>query len=849
MFFIYLLAAAAVTALLVWYFFSLQKGGYTTVEGDSQSISIGVQGGYSPALIQAEAGKPLTIHFDRKESGECTSHVVFSDLGIDSYLPANRTTAVTLPALKAGDYPFACGMNMVHGMLRVSGNYEPSEDEKTASAVQNVYSNTAPTTTTATTNESSISERDAEIAELKKKLIVGAIFSIPVFIIGMGSMFWGQNWPAWLTSPWLQAILVTPVMFYTGWDIHRVGWNAIAHRSPEMNALVTMGTTAAYVFSLFVTVAPNLLPENARNTYFDSVGVVLTLVIMGNLLESRARAGTGDAINALMKLRPDTAIALTEAEIADGSWKLPTAGHEVSMDSIMPGEILKVPGGNSVPTDGIVVAGSAQVDESMITGESKPVPRSINEAITGGTMALDAPLAMRVTATGKDTVLSQIVELVSSAQASKAPVQALADKIAQFFVPAVFIIAVWTFALWISFGPSPQLTYAITTAVTVLVIACPCALGLATPLSVTAGIGVGAKNGILIASARALENARHIGTVVFDKTGTITQGIAEVESTANGAISYAEDPIKKSSPAAIAELKALGIHTIMLSGDKAETAQKVAEQAGIDTVISEVKPDGKAFWISYIQSQVSQGQQGSKKHLVAMVGDGINDAPALAQSDLGFAMGTGTDIAMKSADVTLMTGELNGVARMIRLSKLTMRNIHQNLGFAFGYNVVGIAIASGLFYPLTGWLLSPMIAGLAMALSSASLITNANRLRTIDITKATSAELSNRTQVDTTSEVSISSTQHKPQVIIDDATHFHQGELMFEFLKRNKSNTSASNDAGNNGNNTIDVLVDPICGMTVTKDQNPYEYNGKTYHFCSEHCLNTFKENPTKYAA
>ncbi|WP_418969596.1 HAD-IC family P-type ATPase [Alloscardovia omnicolens] len=833
MIFAYCAVALLISIGLLWYFFAPHQGEHTNVANGKQDITISVNGSYSPALIHAQAGVPLTLYFDRKDSGECTSHVIFPDLKTDTYLASGRTTAVHLPALSAGEYPFSCGMNMVHGMLKVSGT-APAHEADTSNTDNITKTDMTPDSVLRSDNQANSTDTFSskntdnssteDIDNLKKKLIIGAIFSIPVFILGMGSMMWGHHVPSWLNNPWIQAILATPVMFYTGWDIHRIGWSALIHRNPEMNALVTVGTSAAYVFSLLVCIAPGVLPENTRHVYFDTVVVVLTLVVLGSLIESKARAGTNSAIEALMALRPDTARVLSAEELSSQAWKLPDAGHEISMSQIRTGDIIQVSGGHTVPTDGVIIKGSSRFDESMMTGESEPVERSEGEQITGGTLSLNAPVAMQVTATGKDTVLSQIIQLVSSAQASKAPVQAVADKIARVFVPTVFLIALWTFTLWLSFAPQSSLSYALTTAVTVLIIACPCALGLATPLSITAAIGRGAQYGILISSADALDKARHIRTIFFDKTGTITEGIASVENSSTAEISYSNDHIKATSAQALAELKSMGIRTIMLSGDKAEVAKDVARQAGLDTVIAQVKPDGKAFWISHAQRQ----QTHQHNQLIAMVGDGINDAPALAQSDIGFAMGTGTDIAMKSADVTLMTGDILAVARMIRLSRATMRNIYENLAFAFAYNAIGLVIATGVLYPFTGWLLNPMIAGLAMAFSSVSLILNSSRLRGVRLDS---------------SHVTRIQQSHNPQVIIDDEEHSQQGELMFDFLKNKDKATPAPQSSS-----LEDVLVDPICGMTVTAEQHPFAYGSRVYHFCSEHCLETFKAEPAKYA-
>ncbi len=871
-------AAVMLSIVVIWYFFGKQSGSVAHVQGGHQSIEVTVQGGYSPAVIELQEGIPTSITFDRKETGECTSHVVFSDLGIDARLPGNQRTVVELPALKAGDYPFACGMNMVHGSLHVA----PRESTAASRAIHTApatptdsatptdqaaptrpaaptdetepMNHTAPTDQTtpenratptnadtahaacvphATEGSETTNEKSAESADLKRRVTLSALLTIPVFAYAMIAMSSNTSaWPAWLTTPLWQFLLITPVMFLCGWPIHRVGWLAMAHRSPEMNSLVTLGTFAAYLYSTAVIIIPKAFPEGSREPYFESVGVVITLVLLGRLLEAKAREGTGNAVNALIGLRPNTATVLDPRDVQSGAWRNPGVGHTVSIDSLKPGQFFLAQAGDRIPTDGVIMAGTAHIDESMITGESRPVSRTVGEPVTGSTMAMDAPLAVKATKVGDDTVLAGIVDMVAKAQATKAPVQQLADKIAAVFVPVVILISLWTFAIWLTAGPQPRLAHALVTGVCVLIIACPCALGLATPLSVTAGLGLGARNGVLVTSASALQRAKDIAIVVFDKTGTITQGIAHLAdkgqaaaaSTPSGmpAISYADDPIKPDSSKAIAALKARGVRTIMLSGDTESTATAVASQVGIDTVICNVLPDGKAQWIDRIQSEAENaGQHG----LVAMVGDGINDAPALATADIGIAMGTGTDVAMQSADITIMDGSLTGVITAMNLSKAAMHNIRENLVFAFAYNIIGIPLAAGVLYPFTGWLLSPMIAGAAMAMSSICLVLNANRLRSAQVAANTTATMP----------------QHsKPMVIVDShsntSSHTNtsqKGNDMFHFGKKKEESTA--------------TFTDPVCGMSVGADSLSWEYKGTTYHFCNPHCLDSFKKDPEKF--
>lgn len=904
-----LLAAAALTWLILRFFFGKHKAvsGALDASGEHQSATITVKGGYSPATVSMQANTPITLTFDRQETGECTSHVVFADLGLDAMLPGNTVTKVELPALPAGEYPFACGMNMVHGLLRVEAGADGSTDEdglrprvdgsagtegvspsvslrSTAPSSERVSGSSfaygqpagpsasrlgpsegapgtasragAPMVDAAASEQREAAERAHEIKALTRLVIIGTVLTLPVFAVTMLHMANPTLIPHWMVNPWLQAILITPVMFYCGHPIHSVGFPALAHRSPDMNSLVSLGTSAAYIYSLVTCVAPWVFPEGSREPYFESVGVVITLVLVGRLLETKAREGTGKAVQSLIRLRPRTAHRLNTATTDGIEWRNPANFKDTDIDAIATGDLLVVKNGERVPTDGVIIAGEVRVDESMITGESQPVTKTAGVQLTGATVLLNGDCVMRATQVGADTVLSQIAAMVARAQATKAPVQQLADRIARYFVPAVMVIAIWTFAIWVSLGPAPQLAHALVTAVSVLIIACPCALGLATPLSVTVSLGLGATNGVLVTSAKALEQARRIGTVVFDKTGTITRGVVD-EAADWDKPSYEQDTVKEGSLEAIAALRARGIRTVMLSGDKAEVAGRIAREVGIDTVICEVKPDGKAYWIAKLQRErdiaasgtVPSAEVASKSgspaaakrdhDLIAMVGDGINDAPALAQADLGIAIGTGTDAAMQSADVTLMSGDLRGVLKTINLSNATMRNICENLGWAFGYNIIGIPIAAGVLYPFTGWLLSPMIAGLAMALSSVCLVLNANRLHGANI----SADLAPAVETGTRAD---SRADYEPTVIIDDRTSLNH----LTDQSNNPTDKENPMDMGMHMHHAApadgETATDPVCGMTVAvnADAITREYEGKSYYFCGEHCATNFAKAP-----
>jgi len=892
-----LTASVLAIAGLGWFFFAPRKGRAAQLDHGVQKIAVTVQGGYSPDLIHVRQGVPLEIEFDRRESGECTNRVVFADLGVSAGLPAHARTTVRLRPDHAGTFGFACGMNMIHGTLVVDPAEQPTVKGPGGPATPHTPS--ADTGTGAAEAEAAdMAERRAEIADLTRRVIVGAVLTAPVLVAVMAHELFHASWvPSLLLNHWLQLGLITPVMFYTGWPIHRIGWLALAHRAAEMNSLITLGTTASYGYSLLVTLAPGLLPAEVRDVYFEAVGVIITLILFGRLLEAKAKAGTGEAIRALLGLQARTARVVRDGQES-----------QVPIEDVLVGDEIIIRPGEKVPVDATVLSGASPVDESMITGEPMPVTKHEGDLVIGATINTTGSLRVRASKVGADTMLAQIIRLVQQAQASKAPIQRLADAISGYFVPVVIDIAIATFAIWFIVGPSPAFTLALVAAVAVLIIACPCALGLATPLSIMVATGKGAQAGILIRSAEALETAHKLDTIVLDKTGTITAGkpaltdvhtlggfdeptllalvaAAEkdsehplataivtagterglpsppvagfssitgkgVRATVNGrevlvgtarllsdvgldvtkaeqiAARFADegktpilaaidgvpagvlavaDTIKPDSVAALAALRRLNLSTVMITGDNERTAAAIAAQVGIPHVLAEVLPEHKASEIQRLQKNGAR---------VGMVGDGINDAPALAQADIGLAIGTGTDVAIEAADITLISGSLTGVATAISLSRATMRNIRQNLFFALVYNAVGIPVAAGLLYPFFGIRLSPILAAAAMALSSLSVVTNANRLRRW---RPTPLPQDKPTAV--TPRVRLgASTQADPQT--------HEAP----------SNATTS--------------VDPVCGMTIAPDTATAsrDLDGTTYYLCSTACTASFDADPHRFA-
>jgi len=663
-----------------------------------------------------------------------------------------------------------------------------------------------------------------ELVDMTRRFWIGLALSVPVVALEMGGHLTGlSHYVGQQTSNWIQMLLATPVVLWAGWPFFVRGGQSLVTRNLNMFTLIAMGTGVAWVYSMVATLVPDVFPaafrghDGAVAVYFEAASVITVLVLLGQVLELRARETTSGAIRALLDLAPKTARKI----MPDGT------EQEVQLDTVQVGDRLRVRPGEKVPVDGEVVEGRSAVDESMVTGESMPVTKEVGAKAIGGTMNQSGGLVIEAQKVGRDTMLSQIVQLVAEAQRSRAPIQRLADQVSGYFVPAVIGVAVLAFVAWAIWGPEPQFSYGLVAAVAVLIIACPCALGLATPMSIMVGVGRGAGAGVLIKNAEALEHMEKVDTLVVDKTGTLTEGKPAVTSivpaagfteaevlrlsasverasehplavaivaaaekqdiatvpvsdfdspTGKGALGTVEgrhivlgnkaflaehgvdvaplaeqadrlredgataifagidgrvagaiaiaDPVKASTPEALAALKAEGVHVVMLTGDNWTTAKAVAKRLGIDEVEAEVLPDQKSAVVDKFKRA---------GRIVAMAGDGVNDAPALAAADVGIAMGTGTDVAMESAGVTLLKGDLTGIVRARRLSQATMRNIRQNLFFAFVYNALGVPVAAGVLYPFFGILLSPIIAAAAMALSSVSVIGNAIRLRTVEL--------------------------------------------------------------------------------------------------------------------
>ncbi|MBW3554719.1 MAG: heavy metal translocating P-type ATPase [Gemmatimonadetes bacterium] len=885
----------ALILFLFWFFFGPKRGKAAAFRAGVQEATIRVEGAYQPNVVTVKAGSPVRLRFDRQEATDCSNRVVLPDFDISRALPAFQTTTIELTPHEAGEYPFACAMNMYRGTLvvepadgtaapeaappaqvRPEVAPRPDPEERPARAefricnmrsittvnaiedllerekgVERVQVNAATERVTVDhipglTSPDQLKQamerggydveelgddeeigdrgavsRDAELADVTRRLQVAFVLTVPVVIGAMWHEFLAVPEGAFgavvgvLANRYVQLALTMPVLLYSGWGFFKGTYYTLKNRTADMNTLIGIGTGAAFLYSLTATFFGGWLERQGveAGVYYETAAVIVTLILLGRLIEVRAKAGTSAAIEKLLSLQARTARVRRDGQELD-----------VRVEEVREGDRVVVRPGEKVPVDGVIVEGESTIDESMVTGESVPVTKGEGDPVIGATINSAGGFVFRATKVGRDTMLSQIVRLVQEAQGSKAPIQRLADVVSGYFVPAVIVIAVVTFVVWFLWGPEPAFVLALLNTVAVLLIACPCALGLATPTSIMVGTGKGAENGVLIKDAEALEVAGKLTTVILDKTGTLTQGkhavtdvvagpgigeddllsytaalerssdhplaraivdmaeerkveipsavgfryltgkgtrgvvrgsevvagnrrlIREREAGLSPALeSEAErleqegktvtfvarsgevvgliamaDVVRPTSVAAVRELHDLGIEVAMMTGDNHGVADAVAAELGIDRVLAEVLPEHKAAEVAKLQRE---------KKIVAMVGDGINDAPALAQADVGIAIGSGTDVAIEAADIALVKNDVFDVARTVRLSRATMTNIRQNLFFAFIYNGVGVPIAAGVLYPFFGLLLSPMIAAGAMAASSISVVLNALRLK------------------------------------------------------------------------------------------------------------------------